>query len=69
MASDHPAALLGIVVPVLYLVDPGNEQGGNHFGYAVGHLGAHYVAVVALGLLMLALWRSRPRRSGGSVPR
>ena len=63
------AALLGIVVPVLYLVHPGDERGGNHFGYAMGHLGAHYVAVAALGLLMLALWRSRQRRSGDGVAR
>jgi arabinofuranan 3-O-arabinosyltransferase len=63
------AALLGIVVPVLYLVHPGDEQGGNHFGYAMGHLAAHYVAVAALGLLMLALWRSRQRRSGDGVAR
>ena len=62
-------ALLGIVVPVLYLVHPGDEQGGNHFGYAMGHLGAHYVAVAALGLLMLALWRSRQRRGGDGVAR
>jgi arabinofuranan 3-O-arabinosyltransferase len=52
------AALLGIVVPILYVVHPGPESSGNHFGYAMGHLGAHYVAVAALGLLVLALWRS-----------
>jgi arabinofuranan 3-O-arabinosyltransferase len=56
------AVLLGIVVPVLYVVHPGDERGGNHFGYAMGHLGAHYVAVAALGLLVLALWRSLQRR-------
>jgi hypothetical protein len=59
------AALLGIVVPVLYVVHPGDARGGNHFGYAMGHLGAHYVAVAALGLLMLALWRSLQRRGTG----
>ena len=59
------AALLGIVVPILYVVHPGDEAGGNHFGYAMGHLGAHYVAVAALGLLMLALWRSLQRGRGG----
>jgi arabinofuranan 3-O-arabinosyltransferase len=63
------AALLGIVVPVLYLVHPGSRSGGNHFGYAMGHLGAHYVAVAALGLLMLALWRSAryPRGPDGGA--
>jgi hypothetical protein len=59
------AALLGGVVPILYVVHPGDERSGNHFGYAMGHLGAHYVAVAALGLLMLALWRSLEGRRGG----
>ncbi len=62
-------ALLGIVVPVLYVVHPGDESGGNHFGYAMGHLGAHYVAVAALGCLVGALWRSvgYPRGAEGGV--
>jgi hypothetical protein len=51
-------ALLGIVVPVLYLVHPGSSAGGNHYGYAVGHLAAHWVGVAAIGLLMAALWRT-----------
>jgi hypothetical protein len=63
------AALLGVVVPILYVVHPGEQSGGNHFGYAMGHLGAHYVAVAALGLLMLALWRSLQRRTARGVPR
>jgi hypothetical protein len=50
--------LLAGVVPILYLVHTGGERGGNHFGYAMAHLGAHYVGVAALGLLMAALWRS-----------
>jgi hypothetical protein len=59
--------LLAVVVPILYMAHTGGERGGNHFGYAMAHLAAHYVGVVALGLLMAALWRSlrtaRPRRS------
>ncbi len=51
-------ALLGIVVPVLYLVHPGSSAGGNHYGYAAGHLAAHWVGVAAIGLLMGALWRT-----------
>ncbi len=51
-------ALLAVVVPILYLVHTGQESGGNHYGYAVAHMGAHYVAVAALGLLAAALWRS-----------
>ena len=64
-ATVTAAGLLGVVVPVLYVVHPGDERGGNHFGYAMAHLGAHYVAVVALGLLMLALWRSLQSQRGG----
>jgi hypothetical protein len=56
------AGLLAVVVPVLYLIHTGGEAGGNHFGYAMAHLGAHYVGVAALGLLAAALWRSLPRR-------
>ena len=52
------AGLLGVVVPILYLMHTGGEIGGNHFGYAMAHLGAQYVGVAALGLLMAALWRS-----------
>jgi hypothetical protein len=51
-------ALLGIVVPVLYVVDPGSSAGGNHYGYAAGHMAAHWVGVAAIGLLMAALWRT-----------
>jgi arabinofuranan 3-O-arabinosyltransferase len=51
-------ALLGIVVPVLYLLHPGSSAGGNHYGYATGHLGAHWVGVAAIGMLMAALWRT-----------
>jgi hypothetical protein len=49
------AALLGVVVPILYLIHPGDESGGNHFGYAMAHLGAHYVGVAAVLALALAL--------------
>jgi hypothetical protein len=54
-------ALLGIVVPILYLANPGDERGGNHFSYSVMHMAAHWVGVAALGLLIGALWRSLPR--------
>jgi hypothetical protein len=52
------AALLAVVVPILYLVHPGDQSGGSHFGYAMAHLGAHYVGVAAIGMLILALWRT-----------
>jgi hypothetical protein len=65
--------LLGVVVPLAYLVHPGSDAGGNHFGYATDHLAAHYAAVAALGLLTAALWRTlagtrgRRRRSGSGT--
>jgi arabinofuranan 3-O-arabinosyltransferase len=55
--------LLAVVVPIVYLAHTGSQSGGNHFGYAMAHLGAHYIGVAALGMLTLALWRSRPRRA------
>jgi arabinofuranan 3-O-arabinosyltransferase len=58
--------LLGVVVPVLYLVHPGDETGGNHFGYATSHLAAHWVGVAAIGLLMGALWRALSGQRTGS---
>ena len=51
-------ALLGIAVPLLYLVAPSSSAGGNHYGYAADHMTAQWCAVAALGLLMVALWRS-----------
>lgn len=54
-------ALLAVAVPILYLVHPGDEHGGNHATYAMTHLGAHYVGVAAVGLLFGALWRTLGR--------
>ena len=51
-------ALLGIVVPLLYVIDAPSSAGGNHYGYATQHLTAHWVAVAAIGLLFVALWRT-----------
>lgn len=60
--------LLAIVVPVLYLVHPGDESGGNHFGYATAHMAANWVGVAALGLLIGALCRTlSPSRAGPSA--
>ena len=61
--------LLGVVVPVLYLLHPGEESGGNHFGYADAHMAANWAGVAALGLLIAALWRTLrgPRRARGPI--
>ncbi len=59
--------LLG-VVPLLYVLFPGDDRGGYSTTYATDHLGAHWVAVGAVSLLGLALWRTlstaRGRRDG-----
>jgi hypothetical protein len=55
------AALLGIVVPALYLLFGARDRGGFNFEYAHDHLAAHWCAVGALVLLALALWRSVSR--------
>jgi arabinofuranan 3-O-arabinosyltransferase len=48
-------ALLALVVPALYLLFPAEDRGGYNNEYAVEHLGAHWVAVAAFVLLVLAL--------------
>jgi len=48
-------ALLVVVVPLLYVLFPGTDHGGYDTEFAVEHLGAHWVAVAAFGLLVLAL--------------
>lgn len=61
--------LLGVAVPLLYLAKPVDARGGNHYSYAMQHLTAHWFGVVAVGLLMAALWRAlqRPRSSRTEV--
>jgi hypothetical protein len=63
-------ALLTLVVPILYLLFPGDDRGGYDTEYAVEHLGAHWVTVAAVVLLIAALALGRTastasRPSGG----
>jgi hypothetical protein len=65
--------LLAAVVPALYLIFPGSDRGGYDTDFAVEHLGAHWVAVAAVVLLVLALVRtlstaSRPTRGPEAAP-
>jgi hypothetical protein len=46
-----------LLVPVLYVLFPGVNQGGYDIGYPSQHLGAHWVTVGGLALLALALLR------------
>ncbi len=50
--------LLGLVVPVLYLLHTGPQQGANHFSYASDHMAANWAGVAALVALTVALWRT-----------
>jgi arabinofuranan 3-O-arabinosyltransferase len=54
------AALLGVAVPFIYLVWSPTDRGGYNFEYSSDVLGAHWVAVAALILLMVACWRALP---------
>jgi hypothetical protein len=51
-------ALLAVVVPLLYVLFPGTDRGGYDTAYPVQHLGAHWVAVGAFVMLVLALGRT-----------
>jgi arabinofuranan 3-O-arabinosyltransferase len=64
-------ALLAIVVPAVYLVFPATDRGGYDTAYPVERLGAHWVTVAAVVLLVLALARTlstASRASGAREP-
>lgn len=65
--------LLGIVVPLVYLLHSPPDQGGYNFDYSVKLIGAHWIGVAAIVLLAIATWQSigalraarrQPPRSG-----
>jgi hypothetical protein len=51
-------ALLAIVVPALYVIFPATDRGGYDPAYPVERLGAHWVTVAAVVLLVFALART-----------
>jgi hypothetical protein len=51
-------ALLAIVVPAVYVIFPATDRGGYGPAYPVERLGAHWVTVAAVVLLILALART-----------
>lgn len=61
-------ALLAVVVPLVYVLFPAEDRGGYNPGYAGEHTGAHWVAVAAYTLLVVALVQtlSTARRRRGS---
>jgi arabinofuranan 3-O-arabinosyltransferase len=62
------AGLLVVAVPAIYLLFPAHGTHGFDNEYATAHLGAHWVAVAAAVLLILALWRmlSQLRRNASA---
>jgi arabinofuranan 3-O-arabinosyltransferase len=62
-------ALLAIVVPAIYIVFPATDRGGYGPDYPVERLGAHWVTVAAIVLLVFALARSLSRASRTSGDR
>jgi arabinofuranan 3-O-arabinosyltransferase len=58
------AALLGLAVPLAYVVSQPRNQGGYGFGYATQTIGAHWLGVAAVVLLALVLWRIIRARAG-----
>jgi hypothetical protein len=63
------AALLGIVVPITYLIVSPTNQGGYNFAYSTKLIAAHWFGVAAIVLLALAAWKAtagarRERRRG-----
>jgi hypothetical protein len=59
------AALLGLVVPALYLLLTPEDRGGFNFEYSTELIAAHWVAVGAIVLLMAACWRTLAATRGG----
>jgi hypothetical protein len=52
------ALLLGIAVPLLYLIENPIDRGGYNFEYGLQTIDAHWVTEGALVLLMVACWRT-----------
>jgi arabinofuranan 3-O-arabinosyltransferase len=61
------AGLLGLAVPLAYVISQPHNQGGYGFGYATQTIGAHWLGVGAVVLLALALWRIIRARAAGPI--
>jgi hypothetical protein len=51
------AGLLGVAVPIAYAIASPHNRGGYNFDYSIRTIGAHWIGVLALVLLMLACGR------------
>ena len=61
-------ALLVVVVPALYLLEPLRDHSGLNFTYGVDRLDAHWVGVAAVLLLAAALGRTVSGARTGATP-
>ena len=52
------ALLIGVAVPLLYLIASPIDRGGFNFEYSIQTINAHWVTEGALVLLMVACWRT-----------
>jgi hypothetical protein len=59
------AGLLAIAVPALYAIFSPKDRGGYNFEYSTDLIWAHWVAVAALVLLMVACGRALAAARGG----
>jgi arabinofuranan 3-O-arabinosyltransferase len=62
------AGLLGVVVPLMYLIASPIDRGGYNFEYSLQTINAHWVAEGALVLLMVACWRTIVDARAGAGP-
>jgi hypothetical protein len=66
------AALLGIAVPLIYLIVNPHDRHGDNFVYSTKLIAAHWIGVVAIALLALVCWQivsyQRASREGVSPP-
>ena len=51
------AALLGIAVPLTYLIVSPHDRHGDNFVYSTKLIAAHWIGVVAIALLALVCWQ------------
>jgi len=58
LASPLDAPLLGVVVPIAYVLKAPPDHGGYNFEYSLDLIWAHWIGVAAIVLLMMACWRT-----------
>jgi arabinofuranan 3-O-arabinosyltransferase len=61
--------LLGVAVPLVYVLFLPDDRGGFNSRYALDLTGAHWIALAALLLLALALWRTLASWRAGPLSR